>query len=611
MPHITFPLADLEALSGRSNLDLDAVEGLCMLVKGELKRKHSDGVEVKVELQDTNRPDTWTVEGIARQARQHERGEPGDYGFFDDAADPAGAIEVDSSVEGVRPFVAGFLAEGYTVDDAGLKAFISAQEVLCRNFGRKRKSVAIGIYDAGSLQFPVRYEVVDADSSEHAFRPLPPAVLDEAQDAAGEPLSPARWAEAWTPAEILRDHPTGRQYANAIAVAGKAPLLSDAKGEVLSFPPIINSAALGRVQPGMSELFVEVTGTTLDQVLLATNILAANLADRGATIRPVITRYPFDTPRGREVRAPHPLEDRRAVTVGLDRFRALLGAPELSQEQIVTGLQRFGLSVRVSGDELEVSSLPYRADYLHAVDAIEDFVISAGLDSFTPLMPQEFTVGSLGGGTRFEDVVRDRMIGVGFEEAIGNLLTSVDEVRTKCQLPAEGCDQTPLSRGRLVRITNVMNLNYSVLRDLLLPTLLEVERHSSGAVYPHRVFEVGEVCQWDAEQNLKSKSKTHLGALVADHEVGFSETQAFLHAFFSTLGVAFADEGCGYRFVDAEHPSFIPGRSAWIEVEREGVRERVGLLGEVHPAVLDAWKIYFPVGAFELDLERLARVVEG
>ena len=626
MPHATFQQADLEALCGEANLSLDRIEQLCLLVKGELKRKGCVEGAVKVELQDTNRPDTWCVEGIARQIRQHRTGAPapgapGSYAFFHEG-EPAGAIEVDPSVSEVRPFVAGFLATGYTVDEDGLEAFIAAQEVLCHNYGRQRKSVAIGIYDAARLSFPVRYEAVSATDKTRAFVPLKPnepAPLD----AAGVEIPAARWAQPWTPAEILADHPTGRKYAGALSDPSRAPLLTDADGQVLSFPPVINSAGLGRVKPGMSQLFCEVTGTVLDQVLLAANILAANLADRGAEIRPVVTKYPESTARGREVRCPHPLEDRVRVEVAASRFGALLGEPELQAAQICERLEHYGVRVETRGESSQTgqtgqtgqiivaSTYPYRADYLHPVDAIEDFAISRGYDAFGPLLPEEFTVGAQAPGTLFDDLIRDRMIGVGFEEGIGNILTSAVEIRERMNLAAEGPVQLmrPLHGEHTVRIRNVMTVNYSLLRDWLLPTLLEVESHSSGASYPHRVFEVGEVCSWDEAEVLRTQTRRHLGALVADDKsAGFSECQAYLHALLQTLDVPFetpSASGRAYSLELVEHPSFIPGRAAWVVLSAGSARERIGLIGEVHPAVLDAWKIYTPASAFELCLDTL------
>jgi phenylalanyl-tRNA synthetase beta chain len=613
MPHITFPLADLRALAQDPSLDLDALDRHAQLVKGELKRKHSSETEAKVELQDTNRPDTWSVEGIARTIRQRARGRPERYAFFERDDAPVGTIEVDPSVQGVRPYVAGFVARGWTVDEPGLLAFISAQETLSKNYGRKRKSIAIGIYDASRMAWPVRYLAAPLDAKERAFVPLAPAGnLDEARDGEGRPIPARRWDERWTAAQILRDHPTGREYAPALQGATLAPMLVDAKGEVLSFPPIINSKGLGRVVVGMSDLFVEVTGTTLDQVLLAANVLAVNLADRGATIGPVRTLYPFETPRGVEVQAPHALADRRAVEVPLGEFRRLLGEPGLAQAEVVRWLTAFGLEVVSQGERLRVTTPAYRVDYLHAVDAIEDFAIARGFDALVPLMPEEFTVGALAPMTRFADLARERMLGLGFEEAIGNILTSTDEVRSLMRLdPVKGAPEGGLVHGGpLVRIQNVMNKNYAVLRDWVIPTLLEVERISTGAVYPHRVFECGEVGAWDASQNLSSRTEQRLAALLVQEKAGFSDLQAVLHQLLRSFGLEYGDS---YQLVMQDHPSFIPGRAARVRAKARGREEELGLLGELHPEILasERMKIFVPAVAFELRLDALFQLVGG
>lgn len=601
MPTIDVHLGDLTRLVG-AELTLDELEGHLGLVKGELKRG-SSGDDLRIELQDTNRPDLWCVEGIARQIRQ-KVGEPASwrptYSFLERPGSLAGRIEVDASVETVRPFVAGFLAQGWTVDDAGLRAFIQAQETLARNFGRKRQSVAIGIYDGVHISLPVRYEAVPLDDRARAFVPLPPAGELPAH------IPPERWREPWTPAEILRDHPTGREYRGALS-GDLAPVLVDSRGEVLSFPPIINSASLGRVTVGMSQLFVEVTGTVLDHVLLATNILAANLRDRGAAILPLATRYPFDTPRGRDIVAPHPLAEKRALALPLERFRALLGEPGLGLHEVSGALTGYGIDVRIEGegDYLRVEAPPYRSDYLHDVDAVEDFAISRGYASFQPRMPEEFTVGRLAIATELADRARDRMIGYGFEEAIANILTDATKVRTAMNLDG-GPGLPPLHGGALVRIANVMNSSYSCLRDWILPSLLEIESRSSGAAYPHRVFEVGEVAVADADATLRSRTDTRVAALIAHETASFSEVQGYLGTLLFHLGFGPAGRRGAYRLAPAEHPSFLPGRFA--VVRKSGEAAPIGFLGEVHPEVLageGGFGVRVPCAAFELSLGAL------
>ncbi len=50
---------------------------------------------------------------------------------------------------------------------------------------------------------------------------------------------------------------------------------------------------------------------------------------------------------------------------------------------------------------------------------------------------------------------------------------------------------------------------------------------------------------------------------------------------------------------------FMPAGSAWIRILGPDVEETIGLIGEVHPEVLDRWGIRFPVAAFELSLNTL------
>lgn len=602
MPTIDASLADLRTLIG-AELSLGELETALALVKGERKRG-SDGDALRIELQDTNRPDLWSAEGIARQIRasREERSSWRErYGALERPAGLAGRIEVDRSVSTVRPFVAGFVAQGWRLDGAGLRALIQTQETLARNFGRKRRSVAIGVYDGSRIMLPVRYEAVALGDRSRAFVPLRPAA-----EAAGD-VAPERWAQPWTPAEILRDHPTGREYASALT-GDLAPILVDARGEILSFPPIINSASLGRVEPGMETLFVEVTGTVLDHVLLATNILAANLLDRGAEILGVATRYPEETPRGREVRAPHPLPEKRVLALPLERFRSMLGEPELAEEEVRDGLEAYGLEVRLEGGHLRVEAPPFRADYLHDVDAVEDFAISRGYASFAPRMPEEFTVGRLSPATELADRSRDRLIGYGFEEVLSNILTDAAQVRDAMRLEGHP-GFPPLHGGELVRVANVMNRGYSCLRDWILPSLLAIESRSAGALYPHRLFEVGEVAVADPQATLGSRTETRAAALVAHEMASFSEAQAFLAALLLHLGLARLGHGGaveGFELEPTEHPSFLPGRVA--AVRRRPGQPPIGLLGELHPEVLAGERgfgVRVPCAAFELSLATL------
>lgn len=597
MPTITVQKADLYQLAGLpASVTLEQLEEHLTLVKGELSVRGRDGrklsaveanalvaeqgLDLRIELNDTNRPDLWCVEGVARQLRDHARGYGSRYTFFTNTSSKR-QIEVDPQLATLRPFIGGFLATGQPVTEASLLAFIDAQETLTRNFGRQRQSVSIGLYRGDTLRFPVRYAAVGRSALR--FEPLAPA---------GE--AGATWpvGVALTPDEILEQHPTGREYSWILASFDQVPMLTDAKGDVLSFPPIINSADLGRVQPGMQTLFVEATGTELDQVLLTLNILATNLADRGWRIEPVTTRYPYQTPRGQAVTAPHPL----GITLGLpvSEFTRLLGE-QVAADEVKQRLEAYGIQAEADDRWITATSPSYRQDYLHEVDVIEDYAISRGYHSFAIAMPAAFTIGKLQPLTEFEDLVRDVMIGFGFEEAFCNVLTSLEQLQQRMGIGVGQQGAPPFHGGQVVRIGNIMNRNYACLRDWILPSLLEIAAHSLGASYPHRLFEVGEVAVYDPSQNMGSRTESRVGAVIASDEATFDSAQSVVYALLASLKIPF-------RVQPWAHPSFIEGRVGLI-LDNRGAP--LGFLGELSPQVLTAWGVRTPIAAFELGLHAL------
>src|SRR5207249_10562594 len=68
MPAISANRKDLDKLLGRRVTDKE-LEAWLPLVKGEIKEVDTATGEIRFELQDSNRPDLWSVEGIARQIR--------------------------------------------------------------------------------------------------------------------------------------------------------------------------------------------------------------------------------------------------------------------------------------------------------------------------------------------------------------------------------------------------------------------------------------------------------------------------------------------------------------------------------------------------------------
>ncbi len=544
--------------------DRTELSELLTAAKAELDDwQEAEGV-LRIELNDTNRPDLWSTMGLARQLSIYLTGKIPSYPFFSrqgaakETADRR--VEVDAGLKDIRPYIASFVAEGKEITDALLREIIQSQEKLCGNFGRKRKTIAMGVSRADLISWPVRYSAADPDKTR--FVPLD-------------------FTSALSMRQILADHPKGREYGPIVAGFPKFPLLSDGKGEVLTFPPVINSAFIGGVRVGDSRLFIDLTGPDLDTILTACSIAACDFADMGFTILPVKVEYRCETPYGKSIVTPFYFQ--KEVTVDVDAAERRLG-DSFSPEEAAGYIRKMGNTVRVDGRRLLVAPPEYRNDFMHPVDAVEEIMIGRGMDSFTPVMPRDFTVGRLSPAEEYGRKVREIVVGLGYQEMIYNYLGSRRDF----------VDRMCMGQESVIEIANPMAESADVVRNSIIPNLLGSEAVSANAVYPHRIFEVGKVVVRDAADNQGCRTVNSLGLFWADREVGFNEVDSHILTIFYYLSLE-------PKLEPVEDPRFIPGRAARILLKGR----RVGIMGEVSPQVLENWGITMPCAAAEIELDAL------
>ena len=570
----------LASPDGKPWADKDAFEEALTCAKAELDEDSDKSLPaservLKIELNDTNRPDLWGTAGCARQLRVYNDGKIPEYPFFsrpNNIQKAAHKVKVEQSVQKVRPYLAGFIASGKAISDPALRDMIQTQEKLAWNFGRKRRTISMGLYRIAKINWPIIYKGVDPDSV--SFVPL-------------------QWETSLTLREILKQHPKGKEYAFIQEHEPIHPLLTDSKGGVLSYPPIINSADLGAVQVGDTDIFVELTGTDISLVTLAASIVACDLADNGFKIEPVEVEYEFDTPFGRNVVYPYYFQE--PVFCSLARIEKFLGE-KLSAHECARALTRMGVKTeKVTSTEQGRESLgdtegilawppEYRNDFLHAADIAEDVMIGRGLGSFKPERPGDSTVGRLSPITLFSRQVKEIFIGMGYQEMIYNYLGSRKDLVENMR--GEG--------GRIIHISNPMTENYEYVRDSVIASLAASESVSGHSVYPHQIFEVGKIAYRNNEENYGSSTRQYAGFLHADKDANFNTAAGQLQTLFYYLSREYDVEESG-------DPRFIPGRTAAVLYKGN----KVGVFGELHPEVLENWGITVPCTAGEIDLDAL------
>lgn len=567
--------------------DYDTLEKKLICGKAELDEKpdltkSEDERVIKIELNDTNRPDLWSTGGTARQLRLHDGAARSDYSSFvstneeiKDCGDRI--VYVEESVKEVRPYMVSFVISGKPIDDPMLKDIIQTQEKLCWNFGRKRKSISMGVYRVSQIQWPVHYTGVDPDST--SFVPL-------------------QCTEPMTCRQILTEHPKGKEFGWILKDAQKFPLLKDDKNEIMSMAPIINSATLGAVQVGDKDLMVELTGSEMENLILAANIVACDFHDAGYEILPVKVVHPYETGFGTEIVVPYYFQKPTKTT--LSAINKKLGC-DLTKAQVLDALSRMDNDVAAEdfpatektakyckANRTDVSftlkPAPYRNDFLHEVDIIEDVMIGMGLDFFKPERPNDFTIGHLSPVTLFSRKTKEIMVGLGYQEMIFNYLGSKKDY----------IDRMNICADNVIEISNPMSENYQFVRPSIIASLLRAESAAANALFPHKIFEIGKVAFLDKSENTGTKTVQSLGFMTTANNANFNSLASEVASLLYFLDHA-------YEVEESSDPRFIPGRQASIIVNGK----KAGIFGEIHPQVLENWAISVPAVAGEINIEDL------
>jgi phenylalanyl-tRNA synthetase beta chain len=118
------------------------------------------------------------------------------------------------------------------------------------------------------------------------------------------------------------------------------------------------------------------------------------------------------------------------------------------------------------------------------------------------------------------------------------------------------------------------------------------------ALYPQRIFEIGDVIHPDQSRPEKAARRLKLAAASSHSEASYSEIKSIVEEVLKNMGID------NWELRPLDSMPFIEGRAANIVWKND----ILGFLGEIHPEVLINWKLTMPTAVMELDL---SFIVEG
>jgi phenylalanyl-tRNA synthetase beta chain len=290
---------------------------------------------------------------------------------------------------------------------------------------------------------------------------------------------------------------------------------------------------------------------------------------------------------------------RREITLSAKGINNLLGT-EIEPDEVIEIMKRLDIEGKAAkGEELMFMIPTFRVDITREVDLIEELARQYGYNRIPTTLP---SVVMKTEGSKIEKIIENRikqiLMSYGFLEVINY---SFDD-------PAY---LGLFNSTQPIAILNPLSNEGSVLRTSLFSGLMRnVSLNLNRQINDIRVFEIGRV--YIPEGNVLPKEITKLVVAATGErqvelwekaEFDFYDLKGVLERIFELHSLAKK-----LRFEQTKQVGFLhPGKSSRVLIQDE----EIGILGHLHPEILEKMDISQGVYVFEIDLDKLAEFYIG
>ncbi len=294
-------------------------------------------------------------------------------------------------------------------------------------------------------------------------------------------------------------------------------------------------------------------------------------------------------------------QEKKTVEITAREVERITGI-RMDGEGVMEILEALDFRCKRRGDIICAAVPDHRLDITLPADLVEEVARIYGYDRIpATLMADELPSQQRNESLEKEEFVRDVMVGCGLHEVITYSITNLEAVG---KVEPEGA---PPREADYIGLANPLSSEREFMRRSLTNCLLETVRDNLRYTGRVAIFEVGRVYH-PVEGEILPRELRRLGiAMTGPREAtSWLEKETSSMDFFDLKGVIeilLSKLGIGeWHLKPAKSSTFHPGRAAQLITNRG----EAGLLGEVHPKVLDAFDLLQqPVCLAELDVEML------
>jgi len=250
----------------------------------------------------------------------------------------------------------------------------------------------------------------------------------------------------------------------------------------------------------------------------------------------------------------------------------------LNTSKIVSSLKKSRLDASIKGKKIICTIPAYRFDIFGPMDLVEETALGYGIQNLEPTLSPSQTIGQTNPVSSQLKSLSKIMVGLGYLEALNSSLTSKRVLY----------DLTNRDSTKIISVLDSKSQEHTILRDLILPGLLENLSKNIHESYPQRLFEIGTV--FTLENPISEK--INFSGISAHQDANFTEIKSIIQSALKTGFDVKIDTKT------ATHPAFEDGRCASIVIDKKSV----GIVGEINSKIIENYKIRVPVIGFELSL---------
>ena len=429
--------------------------------------------------------------------------------------------------------------------------------------------------------------------------------MTDEKDANGDLLPDAQRLKTWGKIirkmsidEILTEHPKGTEYAHLMADLDVYPVILDSNDDILSFPPIINGDHT-TVTASTTDFFIDVTGWNERSCEACLLLVCLSLAERGGSVESVQV-----TGCDGKVRLT-PVGEAREHRISDRLIERILGL-SLESEQIAKAINRMGGQLLASravtdgvergerwadlvvGEREHVIAMPrWRSDIMHPVDVIEDIAIGYGYENMPRILSKVHMDAIPLKSSDLHRRARQSLRSLNLQET--------QSLTLSCERDQFGSVRWN-PKGGVTKMTNPITKDHTILRQHILPSLLQLLSANRHHELPQRVYELGTVV-------IDARNKSRAAWACAEVDAGFAAAKGLVQALLRDLGADLSE--VVWEALPAGEGPWIVGRGA--RVLLDGVE--IGQFGEVDPAVSSEFGLRVPIQAGDFDIDALGQII--